>query len=106
MKTIPISDKFSQSLSVILAGQNCIINLYQKDNPSAPGLYLDLYINDALIIAGVICENLNRLIRDDYFGFIGDLFFQDTQGLSDPASPGLGSRFLLQYLESSDLSEG
>lgn len=103
MQTIPISDKYNQSLSVVLSNQNCVISLYQKDNPEAPGLYLDLYINDVLITGGVICENLNRIVRDSYFGFIGDLFFQDTQGTNDPSSPGLGSRFLLRYLELTDL---
>ena len=38
-----------------------------------------------------------------YLGFVGDLMFSDTQGTSDPSSPGLGTRYLLMYIEASDL---
>jgi len=107
MQIIPIADVYSQTLSVQLAGQNCAINLYQKST----GFYADLYVNGALILGGVICQNLNRIVRSLYLGFIGDLCFYDTQGTatvpstgSDPSSPGLGTRYLLLYLEASDLN--
>ena len=100
MKLIPINDTYSQSLSVVLSGQNCQINLYQKST----GFYCDVYVNNVLIIGGVICENLNKIVRDVYLGFIGDLMFYDTQGTSDPSSPGLGTRYLFYYLELADLN--
>lgn len=99
MLIIPIIDTPSQSLKVQLAGQNCKINLYQKST----GFYCDLYVNDALIVGGVICENLNRIVRSSYLGFTGDLMVMDTQGCDDPSTPGLGTRFLLCYLETADL---
>jgi len=99
MQIIPISDVFSQTLSVQLAGQNCRIAIYQKST----GLYCDVYVNGAMLIGGVICQNLNRIVRSAYLGFIGDLCFFDTQGSLDPASPGLGARYLFVYLEASDL---
>lgn len=99
MQIIPISDTFSQTLSVQLAGQNCTINLYQKTT----GFYCDLFVNGSLLIGGVICQNLNRIVRSVYLGFIGDLCFFDTQGETDPISPGLGTRYLFIYLEASDL---
>ena len=99
MKIIPIIDAYSQTLKVQLASQSCRINLYQKST----GFYFDLYVNDALIIGGVLCENLNRLVRSIYLGFIGDFVFNDTQGVLDPSSPGLGTRFILYYLEAADL---
>jgi hypothetical protein len=43
------------------------------------------------------------MVRETYLGFIGDLSFTDTQGTSDPVYTGLGSRFVLLYLEASDL---
>jgi hypothetical protein len=67
-------------------------------------LYADLYVNNAPVVNGVVCQNLNRVVRDDYLGFIGDLMFQDTQGTSDPLSPGLGTRFLFCYLEANDVA--
>ena len=100
MQIIPIADTYSQTLAVQLAGQSCTINLYQKST----GFYCDLYVSGTLIIGGVICQNLNRIVRDTYLGFIGDLMFQDTQGVNDPSSPGLGTRFLFCYLETSDLN--
>jgi len=100
MQIIPISDTYSQTLKVTLAQQSCMINIYQKST----GLFCDLYINDSLIIGGVICQNINRIVRDAYLGFVGDLVFWDTQGMDDPSSPGLGTRFLFCYLETADLN--
>ena len=107
MLIVPINDVPSQSINVQLANQNCTINLYQKST----GFYCDLYVNDTLIIGGVICQNLNRIVRSLYLGFAGDLCFFDTQGSitlpsngQDPSSPGLGSRYLLCYLETADLN--
>lgn len=107
MNVIPISDVFSQNLTIQLGGQNCQINLYQKNNEH---LYCDLFVNNVPIITGVICQNLNRIVRSLYLGFIGDLSFYDTQGSitapsngSDPSSPGLGTRYLFLYLTPDDL---
>jgi hypothetical protein len=54
-------------------------------------------------VQGVICQNWNRIIRSAYLGFVGDFAFWDTQGSNDPTFGGFGSRFLLFYLEKSDL---
>jgi hypothetical protein len=70
------------------------------DGPDA--LYLDLFVNDVPLATGVACQNLNRLVRLDYLGFIGDLIWQDTHGTNDPTSPGLGTRYQLCYIESTD----
>ena len=101
MQIIPIADIYSQTLNVTLANQSCTINLYQTTNC---GLFCDLYVNNALVIGGVICQNLNRIVRDTYLGFVGDLTFLDNQGQNDPSSPGLGTRFSLCYLSASDLN--
>ena len=99
MQIVPITDTYAQSLSTTLAGQTCRIDLAQK----SVGLVLDLYVGGNLIIGGVMCKNRARVVRSTYLGFVGDLVFIDQQGQSDPTSPGLGSRFLLYYLEASDL---
>ena len=100
VKIIPIQPIPNQSVRVGLAGQNCIINLYQEST----GLYCDLYVNSILIIGGVICQNQNRIVRDLYLGFIGDIGFIDNQETDDPYYTGLGTRFSLAYLELSDLN--
>lgn len=101
MQTIPLTSVPSQTLTVTLGIQQCTINVYQKFY----GLFLDLYATSAilsptppLIIGGQICQNLNFLVRSLYLGFIGDLAFIDTQGISNPNYTGLGTRFQLIYL--------
>lgn len=101
MQIIPINDVPNQTLNVNLAGQACTIRLYQT---LSYGMYCDLYVNNILIIGGVICENLNRIVRDLYLGFIGDLCWNDTMGANDPSYPGLGTRYQFQYLSTTDLN--
>lgn len=99
MQIIPLIDVYSQTQTITLGGQSCRIDLKTRSS----GLYCDLYVNDTLIIGGVVCRNLTRIVIDAYLGFVGDLMFSDEQGADDPSSPGLGSRFVLFYVEAADL---
>jgi hypothetical protein len=99
---IPLKAVPSQTLDVVLNGQSCTLNVYQK----AYGLFIDVYANGELVIGGVICQNLNRIVRDLYLGFVGDLSFIDNQGSEDPSYSSLGLRFSLAYLFPSDLPPG
>ena len=99
MMLIPVQPLPNQVLQVQLANQSCTIQLIQ----TAYGLICNLYISSTLIIGGVLCENLNRIVRSLYLGFIGDLVFFDSQGATDPIYTGLGSQYQLIYLEASDL---
>lgn len=100
MQIVPLTAAPSLRLSILLGGQNCQINVYQKTT----GVYLDLSVNDSPIVSGVVCRDRVALVRDSYLGFTGDLSFFDTQGASDPTYTGFGARFQLVYLEASDLS--
>lgn len=53
---------------------------YENINP----VFLDLYVNDALVVGGVICLNGTRIVRDAYLGFVGDLAILDTEGNLTP----------------------
>lgn len=114
---VPLQAVASQTLNITLNNQVCTINVYGKTTyvPSFnPGeiiidppeyininpVFVDLYVNDGLIIAGVLALNQTLIVRDAYLGFIGDLIFWDTQGESDPTIDGLGARFLLTYQQS------
>lgn len=99
---VPLNANPNQIVTVGLGNQTCQIAVRQ----TSKGLFLSLYVNNTLIIGGVICQNLNRIVRDLYLGFAGDLVFYDTQGTSDPDYTGLGARFLLVYLSPSDLPPG
>jgi hypothetical protein len=102
MQIVPLNANPNQTLTIGLNNQSCQIDVYQT--PDA--LFLDLSVNNQMIIGGVICQNLNRIVRDLYLGFQGDLGFVDTQGVSDPDYTGLGTRFQLIYLSPSDLQPG
>lgn len=99
MRVIPLRPVPNQTLTTLLDLQQCQINVYQKRN----GMYLDLYMDNSLVIGGVICENLNRIVRSIYLGFSGDLAFTDNQGETDPVYTGLGTRYSLLYLTAADL---
>lgn len=94
MITIPLTAVPSQQLKVQVLQQPVSLSVYQKST----GLFVDVYVNDSLVIGGVQARNLNRIVRDLYLGFSGDLTFFDTQGTDDPDYTGLGSRFQLLYL--------
>lgn len=92
---IPLQAVKSQTVTVQLGGQSCRIKIHWRSF----GLYVDLYVNDTIIIAGVVAQNLNRIVRSKYMGFIGDLYFQDSQGDLDPVWTGLEGRFMFLYDE-------
>lgn len=133
MQIVPLQAQQSQTVNVALGGQACTLNVYQKGvMAAAPPLvgaspdiiqaedgtwlaatsrayllpavvYLDLYVANVLILAGIRCMNGVAMVRDSYFGFIGDLAFFDTQGDADPVYTGLGARFQLVYLAPGDV---
>lgn len=96
---VPLRAVPSQQIQVLLAGQPCIISVYQQ----VFGLFVDLSVGAQPIQSGMIGQNLNRMVRDKYLGFVGDLTFFDLQGTDDPVYTGLGTRWLLVYLEDSEL---
>lgn len=99
MKTVPLSAIPSQTLNVLLGGQNCTLKVFQKST----GVFVDVSVNNAPIVQGVIGLDRVRIVRYAYRGFIGDLAFIDTQGKNDPDYKGFGTRYFLMYLEASDL---
>ena len=100
MILVPLNQIPSQTLTTILSGQTCQINVYQKFY----GVFVDLYVGTTLIIGGVIAEDRNRIVRDVYLGFSGDIFFVDTQGNDDPDYTGLGTRWRLVYATAAELA--
>lgn len=94
MNIIPIGDTPAQILTTTVAGQQCRLRIVTRQAK----LWLDLSIGGVSIVAGALCLNGVKLVRDAYLGLSGDLMFVDTQGDSDPVSPGLGTRFQLVYV--------
>lgn len=100
MDLVPLKPLPNQSVTVSLGGQSCRLRVYQRST----GLFIDVSVSDTLIIGGVICENLRKIVRDSYLGFVGDLCFIDNQGSDDPDFTGLGGRWSLAYLTVDDVA--
>lgn len=62
-------------------------------------LYCDLSINGSVIWTGQVCINLTPICDYPSLGFQGTLRFQDTITNVDPMTPGLGTQFVLWYLD-------
>lgn len=119
MQIVPLAPNPNQTLQIVLAGQNCSIELRTLDGyavtdnvdftDSRPYLAFTLDVGGASITRSQNCLNLKRLlINRQYLGFAGDFIFVDTQpnpitGAEDPQYTGLGDRWKLVYLEVSDL---
>ena len=99
MQIVPLQPIPNQTLTVNLDGQITQINVYQR----GASMFVDVLVNNVLIVGGVICQNLNRVVRSLYLGFQGDLAFMDNQGSTDPVYTGLGTRYSLAYIEPDEL---
>ena len=99
MNIVPLSATPNQNINVALNGQAVTLHVYQ----TLYGMFMDVFVGNTQIIGGVICQNLNRIVRDLYLGFSGDLMFLDNEGSSDPQYTGLDKRWSLIYLLPSDL---
>jgi hypothetical protein len=100
MLIVPLQTLPNQTLQVQLNGQACTLNVFQY----AYGLFTSITVGAIPIVNSVICENLVRLVRDVYLGFVGDLVFVDTQGSENPNYTELGTRWQLVYLDPADLA--
>lgn len=100
MLFIPLQSVPSQTVTCALGGQNCRISIYAKST----GVFLDLYVSNTMLLAGVICLNYVRIVRDPYLGFPGDLSWYDMQGASDPTYEGIGDRYQLAYLSAAEVA--
>lgn len=119
MLQIPVSAVASQTLSIVLDGQSCQIAVYQKqpivdEYGVAAGLFFDLIVNGVPIITAARCLDRVLILQDrQYLGVVGEFMFLDTTAINGgpptfggapPFYTGLGSQFVLLYLEASDLA--
>lgn len=93
VQTIPLRPVAAQEFNVVLGQQACTLSLYQKGD----GLYMDVALSGAPLLVGVLCRDRSRIVRSQYLGFSGDMYFVDTEGEQDPQHAGLGSRWVLVY---------
>lgn len=109
MLIVPVRAVASQVLTVQLSNQSTRLAIYSKPIPTGgASLYMDVSVNDALIIGGVLCLQNVAIVRTAYLGFVGDFAFYDTQpdplaGPQDPDYTGIGARWPLYYFEPGEL---
>lgn len=114
-QVIPLLPVPSQVVSTTLAGQSVTLRIYGKQiyvpyqppgaiitqpPPYAPDLpvFIEVYINDtSLVVGSSLGVDRVTIVRNNYFGFVGDFSFIDTQGYEDPLTSGLGARWVLAY---------
>lgn len=105
----------NQKIGFIANKQNITLNLYFRgylglpditqdfiNTYAPPGFYADIYLNNALIIAGspVIDRKPINLYPSNFKGYITSV---DSQGNNNPNLENLGQTVLLYYLD--DLTE-
>ena len=90
---IPLVAVPSQTLTTMLGQTPVRLRIRQRRT----GLFVDVLSQDVPVIEGVKALDRTKIVRAAYRGFPGDLFFVDTQGTTDPAYDGLGTRYLLLW---------
>lgn len=93
MSTIPIGPYPNQNLTVLLSEQKCQIDIKQKST----GVFVNVTIDDMLMIQGQIALDRVPILFADYRGFVGTLQFEDNQGIDNPDYLGFGDRWTLNY---------
>lgn len=101
MQQIPLQAVPSQTRTIVLAGQNCQLNIYSIGQST--NLFFDLNSNGVDIVTGVIVENGVFLVCIQYLGFQGNFLFIDTTNANnDPEYAGLGTQYELVYLTAAE----
>lgn len=90
---IPLTQIPSQQFNIVLGGQNCTIAVYQKDE----FVFVDLYVDDILIFAGIKALDRQGIKLAEYMNFDGQIWFEDLNGTENPQYTGFGDRWILYY---------
>ena len=91
---IPIQKIPNQSFFIDLNNQECEIHIYERYGST----YLDLKVNDKVLMQGQICLNNVDIIQYNHLDFNGNLRFIDTQGAEDPYYTGFNERYAFAYV--------
>lgn len=106
---VPLSAVGSQTLSINLGGQACLIALNTYGLGDDAHLYFSLSVGSTPIVTNRVCRNLQNILSDaGYRGFQGGFMFVDNQGDietgQDPQADGLGTRYELLYLTAAEVA--
>ncbi|MDL2169829.1 phage baseplate plug protein [Asaia sp. HumB] len=90
---IPLAATPSQTLNVVLSGQNIRLDVQQRRT----GIYLNVWQNETQVVSGTLALTGTYIVRAAYLGLPGDFAFIDLQGSDDPDYSGFGTRWFLFY---------
>lgn len=91
---IPLSPISKQTFSVVLGSQNCQITIDQRGDW---GVFVSVAVDSVSIVNSSMARDRVGLVRYAYTGFIGELYFVDTLGNTDPDYTGFGTQYLMVY---------
>ena len=91
---IPLNAISRQTFSVALGSQNCQITIDQR---GTWGVFVAIAVDAVDIVSSSLARDRVGLVRYAYTGFVGEVFFADTLGTSDPDYTGFGTQYLLVY---------
>jgi len=98
MLLIPLKPVANQTVTVMLSGQ--VIRLAIREMTT--GVYLTAWLDNVIVQSGILCVDRARMMDSNYDRFVGGFMFMDSQGLENPVSSGIGTRWNLYYLESGE----
>lgn len=105
MIQIPLIQYPNQELQIILADQNCTIKLYQRGGYC----YLDLSVDDNVILRGQLAIPGAQILANTMNGFKGNFYIVDTVNNADiqalPSYEEFSTRYVLLYLTEDELIE-
>lgn len=90
---IPLQPIPSQTISVVLDGQPCVIGLRELGGRQ----YFSLSVNGTIICENVLIVNNSRIVNAEYTDFIGEFASIDMAGDEPPNYTGWGTRWLLAF---------
>lgn len=103
MLIVPLQAVPAQRIKTVLNDGIVNLEVYQRRY----GMFVNVEVNDRLVIGAVIGQNRNRIIRSEYLkkehNFSGDFSFLDLQGSSDPHFADLGTRYQLAYFTDAEI---
>lgn len=100
MLQISLSQLANQSFQTVVAQQNCYITL----RTLGENLYFSLSVDENVLVTNKIVRNSVPLVLYKHYGFIGDFIFVDLQGNTDPTYDELNTRYVMMYLEESEIA--
>lgn len=98
MLLIPLKPVANQTTTVMLNGQ--VVRVAVREMTT--GVYLTAWLDNVVIQSTILCVDRVRMMDSNYDAFVGGFMFMDSQGISDPESSGIGSRWNLYYLEAGE----